>query len=1039
MELNTTPPPSPVRRKHTMRRKHAYDLTIIHTQDPDDVAWANYLKSELQQRRQTDSRITLISEVNFIPRPADEVRRIVSNSCSALLIVTPALLTLFNDDKLVFDLIDPENMAAVLFYCGVEESTAALRRKFPNYDKWSKLTAKCSDEDLLGIFDFLIKIIDDHNAEPQPEQEAARKHLKSPSHSSRHRQRRRVRTNRKDTWIYPDRGRCDQPTRTCVVFREDLPENCNLQVELRGQSSHTNKRLDTIRINGSTFEFTIPEGVCEELKLGFTRDGTCVAVGTFHYESPLDDIDPTMQLMLSCMDAICQDINIESLDKKLHRIFAADDNSHIPARAFEQLFSLYEYSIKADCSMYPLPSLLHFVAKYGLQDLAATIVGLPGADQAYSLPNARGHTPLDLARMHGHTDLYAFLHDYFDTLNKEDAIYDVIQKMIHSEKNGELNSDPLDQTVRPPTQEHLGGESYWPMTGSTGSPPHSVEEDLYLPMIPGVPSQPSSKSPSKEPSLEDVVPVMGHDPQDFSDRDSYIHMQDSTEDPPVPLDDDLPSIDLPSPIPLSPRDIEPAYRPRKGTLEKTGHVVSTDFPDNGSGSPPSREPINPFPFELLGPDEQIPEGSNNATDVSGQDELLEILKGFKDQTYTISEVERRVDDWKQRNENKRSVRTFKEKKREIKVQQEIVNNSLKSVEEQLPKSNQGIIKNLMNRIRNGKKITKNHSAPVKSKTAPTVDMSRIQAASSMAAQSGQEEENPVCDSLPDLPPSHTSASPLDAENNRFSTISNSSSSSAASGFSHGSTQDSGIEVNKRDELPLRLRHPRKLSNNANPVLSVYDVPPTPPVQLPILPNIRNSRSTSDEGSGYEDMDNWINPNQDSVKKREESEQSPTELHIEPDPEAPPLPPRTRRVSTQMVTEFLAKSPAKSKLPAPKAPGSLGRRSVLKSPAIPPKPKPKGNMYSSSENVRREGGAGPTVTRSTSKVSQVPRPTHTRPQQNYSNVVIDLQSAFKHRSRMQEPQSPVEKKEEVEEDVDEENEEGETKENGPAPELPPRKK
>lgn len=95
------------------------------------------------------------------------------------------------------------------------------------------------------------------------------------------------------------------------------------------------------------------------------------------------------------------------------------------------------------------------------------------------------------------------------------------------------------------------------MTGSTGSPPHSVEEDLYLPMIPGVPSQPSSKSPSKEPSLEDVVPVMGHDPQDFSDRDSYIHMQDSTEDPPVPLDDDLPSIDLPSPIPLSPRDIEP--------------------------------------------------------------------------------------------------------------------------------------------------------------------------------------------------------------------------------------------------------------------------------------------------------------------------------------------------------------------------------------------------------------------------------------------------------------------------------------------------
>lgn len=184
-------------------------MTIIHTQDPDDVAWANYLKSELQQRRQTDSRITLISEVNFIPRPADEVRRIVSNSCSALLIVTPALLTLFNDDKLVFDLIDPENMAAVLFYCGVEESTAALRRKFPNYDKWSKLTAKCSDEDLLGIFDFLIKIIDDHNAEPQPEQEAARKHLKSPSHSSRHRQRRRVRTNRKDTWIYPDRGRCD--------------------------------------------------------------------------------------------------------------------------------------------------------------------------------------------------------------------------------------------------------------------------------------------------------------------------------------------------------------------------------------------------------------------------------------------------------------------------------------------------------------------------------------------------------------------------------------------------------------------------------------------------------------------------------------------------------------------------------------------------------------------------------------------------------------------------------------------------------------
>ena len=60
-----------------------------------------------------------------------------------------------------------------------------------------------------------------------------------------------------------------------------------------------------------------------------------------------------------------------------------------------------------------VPTLLHFAAKHGLEDLCCTIMDTPGSSAAFQIENKDGHDPADLAELNKHVDLAEHMRTHF--------------------------------------------------------------------------------------------------------------------------------------------------------------------------------------------------------------------------------------------------------------------------------------------------------------------------------------------------------------------------------------------------------------------------------------------------------------------------------------------------------------------------------------------------------------------------------------------------------------------------------------------------
>ncbi len=64
-----------------------------------------------------------------------------------------------------------------------------------------------------------------------------------------------------------------------------------------------------------------------------------------------------------------------------------------------------------------LPTLLHFAAYHGLNELVATLIDLKGAAVACNLQNCDGLNPIVLAKRNGHTELAGVLEEFQQTVS----------------------------------------------------------------------------------------------------------------------------------------------------------------------------------------------------------------------------------------------------------------------------------------------------------------------------------------------------------------------------------------------------------------------------------------------------------------------------------------------------------------------------------------------------------------------------------------------------------------------------------------------
>ena len=71
------------------------------------------------------------------------------------------------------------------------------------------------------------------------------------------------------------------------------------------------------------------------------------------------------------------------------------------------------FFIKVIESEQEVPTLLHFAAKHGLEDLSRTIMDTPGSSAAFQIENKDGHDPADLAELNNHEDLAEHMRSHF--------------------------------------------------------------------------------------------------------------------------------------------------------------------------------------------------------------------------------------------------------------------------------------------------------------------------------------------------------------------------------------------------------------------------------------------------------------------------------------------------------------------------------------------------------------------------------------------------------------------------------------------------
>ncbi|KAK5875985.1 hypothetical protein CesoFtcFv8_027003 [Champsocephalus esox] len=150
-----------------------------------------------------------------------------------------------------------------------------------------------------------------------------------------------------------------------------------------------------------------------------------------------------------------QQSSVQNLDQKLTSMLL----KHMPNGGFQGL----------QCGNTPqrelhhsdVPSLLHFAAQYGFRSVCSVLLQCPGAGRALHTANRHGHTPTEIAKTHGHTQLHVLLKERLNMFSsgEDNGDASVYEMMCAAGTTSSKHAEP-------PAEE---GE----------------EEDIYLPLEDG--------------------------------------------------------------------------------------------------------------------------------------------------------------------------------------------------------------------------------------------------------------------------------------------------------------------------------------------------------------------------------------------------------------------------------------------------------------------------------------------------------------------------------------------------------------------------
>ncbi|KAF7411823.1 hypothetical protein HZH66_000719 [Vespula vulgaris] len=580
------------------------------------------------------------------------------------------------------------------------------------------------------------------------------------------------------------------------------------------------------RRNPYTLQFSIPERCLEVSMLvgvRISRNGCPLGVRQVKCESRLRELDQILRAHDNPLEFMCQTFGFhpgdrEQLDNWMVHAFQRNVPPH-----FNLLSTPNDIlpTPKNHTSPEENPTLLHFAARFGLERLAWQLLECPGGDLACDLRNVSELTPADLAEQAGHTRLAHQLRGYMQ-MNEFTNMYSYLKVISENASSqatdiqstnstNDKSNDKTSETNNDKTNEVEGNDNENRIENKNNNEKNNErindQEDYCRPRPL---SEAYSVPPAARPITSLILPTQ--------------LLTSSNINPNNPLEANYSIVPAPTPVIISPTTPTITSNgldlPLQGYMKM--HPAGPKTPTlNGSHQAPSRTTTptqnrsdnhgsHPGGREDSQSSVSYGRTSSNSSTRSKehsrpQDELLEIINDFKNNVFTISEVERLVENWRNRNDVQQS---FKDKQRQLTAMREEYERIQKKMKEEMK--------------------------------APT-PFDRIRKFFSKGKKDSKDSTNGTDDSSPTTKPEAVNGTLADrrpVSSLSLGSVSSSSSSgrmSTVSGCSGTSLGDSGTHSDPED---------RRIQNRADKAgVMSYEIPPTPkPLAGTYSPALRYSPS-----------------------------------------------------------------------------------------------------------------------------------------------------------------------------------------------------
>lgn len=554
--------------------------------------------------------------------------------------------------------------------------------------------------------------------------------------------------------VMPKKVKEDQ-NKVIVLLNESIEKEDKLKITV-DKNGELLEVSSIKRRNPFTLHFQMPESCLEVsmlVSVHVEKNGQALGYRQVKCESRMRELD---QILRSCdnpLEFMCQTLGFSPGDREyLDNFLVLAFQRNLPPHFNLLHISGPPHHHRTCTSPEEYPTLLHFAARYGLEKFAWQLLECPGGEYACEIRNACELTPAEMAEAAGHSKLANILRGYMQ-MTEFTSMYSYMKIMSEGKaKSTGFNETeyhqprPLSQTYQiPPAARGLMDNYQVPPTARPYFPPKN--EMGYMEMHP-----PAALS----------KPVASS----FTHSLEYLDTVAANSETPATC------IRSPSPVRTS---------PKSDTLDQLG--------------------LEEEKLSISDSAKKVPE------QYSAQDELVEILNDFKNNVFSIAEIETLVQHWQKRNDVQQS---FKDKQEQLNQMREEYERLQQRMTESMKRPTP------FERIR----------SLFKGKPRETKESSHRPSGSCQGdgIKTNGSESLPVCQ-RPSSSLSLHSISSSTSSSGRMSTASACSAASLGDSGTHSDLED-------RKTCPSSF-DARNLSNDAKFGIQSYEVPPPPrPLQRP---------------------------------------------------------------------------------------------------------------------------------------------------------------------------------------------------------------